>query len=238
MFNLRKNLITLLLLLFAVGCMPAAPESTDEEPQTADVSSTPELLPPTVTSTPLSTVTVVPATKPSLTPTVTSSARIAAVNGNLFIRRGPGTEYNRIGILKSGETADVIGQDMLSKWVQVRIPGMDVTGWVSLMTPFSRVDGDLNEVDAFTFTEWPEPAYIKNCTEHDIIIMPNELYLYSLWTNAQYLNQSQIDPGYYEVRDASLPDEPLIQKVDIKEGDFIYITMNGLDEYHNCPENN
>lgn len=208
--------------------------AVDDSPPTMDAAT--ETPVAQQTSTPLPTTVVAPTAVPSLTPT--PFARITAVNGNLFIRRGPGTEYDRIGLLKNGASAVVIGRDVLSKWVQVQIPETESTGWVSLQTPFSALDGELDSVPSFTFTDWPELAYIKNCTEHDLIIMPNELYLYSLWTNAQYLNQAQIDPGYYEVRDASLPGEPLIQMVDIKEGDLIYITMNGLEEYHNCPENN
>lgn len=160
---------------------------------------------------------------------------VTAINGNLFIRRGPGIEYNRIGLLKNGESASVIGQDMLSKWVQVQIPGIDATGWVSLLTPFTRIDGDLSQVEPFTFTDWPQPAYIKNCTEHDMMIGPNELYLYNLWTNSSYLNEVQVDPGVYYIYDLFLPDEPKIQTLDVKEGDMIYITVDGSGVYHNCP---
>ena len=190
-----------------------------------------------VTDTPLPTKTLIPAsTETASTPT--PSVRVTAVNGNLYIRRGPSTAYDRIGILKSATSANVIGQDMLSKWVQIQIPGTELTGWVSLLTPYSRIDGNLEDAPAFTFTEWPEPAYIKNCTEHDIIILPNEIYLYSLWANASYLNYVQVDPGVYEIQDASLPDAPVYETIDVQEGETFYITVNGLDEYHNCPENN
>lgn len=190
-----------------------------------------------VTSTPLPTGTFVSDSKePSATPI--PSVRITAVNGNLYIRRGPDTAYDRLGVLKSATSAEVIGQDMLSKWVQIQIPGTEFTGWVSLLTPFSQIEGDLKEVPTFTFTEWPEPAYIKNCTEHDLIILPDELYLYSLWTNGNYLNVVQVDPGVYEIQDVTLPDAPVYDEIDIREGETYYITVNGLDEYHNCPENN
>jgi len=236
MLNTRKFFLALLIVLIAGGCSPAQNQTADGEPQTVEAAPTIIRLPPTVTSTPLSTATVVPTAELSATPT--PSVRVTAVNGNLHIRRGPGTAYDRISLLKSGTSAVVIGQDVLSKWVQIQIPDSEYTGWVSLLTPFSRIDGDLKSVPSFTFTEWPKPAYIKNCTEHDIIILPNELYLYSLWTNANYLNVVQVDPGVYQIQDATLPDAPVYDVIDIREGQTYYITVNGLDIYHNCPEDN
>lgn len=214
-------------------------QTVDSGSETVELTPTVNRPPSTVTSTPLPTATVVPtATEVLPTLTATPSAHITAVNGNLYIRRGPDTAYDRIGVLKNATTANVIGQDMLSKWVQIQIPGTEQTGWVSLLTPYSRVDGNLEDVPAFTFTEWPQPAYIKNCTEHDLIILPNELYLYSLWANASYLNVVQVDPGVYEIQDATLPDAPVYDEIDVQEGETYYITVNGLDEYHKCPENN
>ena len=236
MFNSR-TFFALLLFIFAVGCTPVATQTVDSEPQVVDATATDKVLLPTATETPLPTATLVPATEePSATPT--PSVRVTAVNGNLYIRRGPSTAYDRIAVLKSATSATVIGQDMLSKWVQVQIPNSEQTGWVSLLTPYSRIDGDLQGVPAFTFTEWPEPAYIKNCTEHNVIILPNELYLYSLWTNANYLNYVQVDPGTYQIQDATLPDAPVYDTIDVREGETFYITVNGSGDYHKCPENN
>lgn len=220
--------------------MPVATETINDGQQTlepAEVDTIVNDAPSIATNTPLPTATLVPATEePSATPT--PSVRLTAINGNLYIRRGPSTAYDRIGILKSATSANIIGQDMLSKWVQIQIPNTEETGWVSLLTPFSQIDGNLEDVPAFTFTEWPEPAYIKNCTEHDVIILPNEIYLYSLWTNADYLNYVQVDPGVYELQDATLPDAPVYETIDVQEGETYYITVNGLDEYHKCPEDN
>jgi hypothetical protein len=217
------------ILLFVQGCSPAQPQAIiDEAPQTEEAV-------PTETATPLPTPTPDPTATASPTPEPVLSVRVTAIDGNLYIRRGPGTVYNRIGLLKKGETADVIGQDILSKWVQVNIPNTEITGWVSLLTPFSQIDGDLSAIPAFTFKEWPEPAYIKNCTEHDMLIGPNEIYLYSLWTNSKYLNEEQFDPGVYEVYDLFVPGEPLVQTIDLQEGETFYITLNGLGVEHNCP---
>ena len=188
-----------------------------------------------VTSTPPSTPTLAPTTEPTATPVAVSSVRVSAVGGNIYIRRGPGTPYNRIGLLAKGMSAEVIAKDVLSKWVQIRIPDSEFTGWVSLLTPYTQIEGDISTVNSFTFKEWPEPAFIKNCTEHDLLVGPNELYLYNLWTNSQFLKEVQGDPGVYEIYDLFVPGEPKIQTVDVQEGETVYITVNGLGVKHNCP---
>jgi hypothetical protein len=81
-------------------------------------------------------------------------------------------------VLYKGTSARIIGQDVLSRWVQIQMPRFrELTGWVSIMTDFTRVDGDLASVPDFTFTDWPLPAYVKNCTEHDLVLEPGDIYL-------------------------------------------------------------
>lgn len=231
----RTVVLALLILLIAQGCFFARIRNggtsfvqTESSPVSTSTPQ-PESPAPLPTATPIPTSTQLPKPEPL------SSVRVIASEGNLYIRRGPGTEYNRIGLLKKGETAQVIGRDVLSKWVQVIIPNTEFTGWVSLLTPFTKLEGDLSRVESFTFTDWPQPAYIKNCTEHDLIIGPNELYLYNLFTNSRYLNEVQVDPGVYDIYDLFLPDEPKIQTVDVQEGETIYITVDGNGTEHLCP---
>ncbi|MBK7448708.1 MAG: SH3 domain-containing protein [Anaerolineales bacterium] len=164
MVNTRKIVSALLLVLVAGGCLPARQTPISDIVQVVETST--EEPAATVTSAPLPTTTPVPVTEvlPTLTFTPAPSVRILAVNGNLYIRRGPGTAYNTVGYLMNSVSADVIGQDMLSKWVQVIIPDSEQSGWISLQTPYSHIDGDLSDVPAFTFTEWAEASYVKNCT--------------------------------------------------------------------------
>lgn len=160
---------------------------------------------------------------------------ITAVDGNLYIRRGPGLPYNQIGILKNGDSAAVIGQDVLGRWVQIEIPGSARTGWVSIMTTYSLITGDLSAAPDFTFTDYPLPAYIKNCTEHDLWVEPGDLYVYNLYANASGLNEIQVNPGVYYVYDISVEGLPLADRVEVKEGMTAYVTVNGLGEKHKCP---
>ncbi|MBL8099805.1 MAG: SH3 domain-containing protein [Anaerolineales bacterium] len=225
----RKVIFVILIFIFLIGCSPQQ-VSTDERPLTATPSRQPSAV---STSTPLPTPTVVPVTQTLSTPQ--PLVTITAARGNLYIRRGPDMAYSRIGVLKKGESAEVIGQDVLSRWVQIKIPNSESTGWVSIMTNFSELTGDLKTIPNFTFTDYPQPAYIKNCTEHELHIEPGDLYLYNLFTNAKYLNEVQVDSGVYYIYDATLPDVPLIQTVDVQEGEVVYVTVNGLGEKHKCP---
>lgn len=237
MTRTRTFAFALILLLVVQGCLPAQPQTTETESQPADVvdAQPTEAL---ATETPQPTLTSVPTTEPSPTPELLPSVSVTAVGGNLYIRRGPGTSYDRIALLKSGETANVIGQDMLSKWVQVNIPGSEKTGWVSLLTPFSQLEGDVSQLQAFTFTDFPKAAYIENCTEHDLLVLPNELYLYNLFTNSSYLNEVQVDPGVYQIKDLFVDGEPVYLTVDVSEGEVVYITENALGEKHLCGAQN
>lgn len=228
----KRILISLLLALSLQGCFRA--RTIDAEPQTVEATPTVTLPLPTITSTPLPSPTVAP-TETEVPPTPLPRVTITASGGNLYIRRGPGTEYDKVGLLSKGSSADVIGRDVLSRWAQVNIPGTDETGWVSMLTDFTQLNGDLNSVPDFTFTEWAEPAFIKNCTEHNMFIEPGEITLYSLWTNKDYLNEVQVDPGIYSFYDLNLPDEPLTETIEIREGETYYIVMNGLVVRHNCP---
>lgn len=238
MTRTRTFVIALTFMLFVQGCFPAQPQTTTdtESPSAEVVDAQPtEAL---ATETPQPTPTPAPTTEPTPTPEPRPSVSVTAVGGNLYIRRGPGTAFDRIGLLSKGESANVIGQDVLSKWVQVTIPGGEQTGWVSLLTPFSQLNGDLSSVQSFTFTDWPKPAFIENCTEHELLVLPNELYLYNVFTNSSFLNEVQVDPGVYQIKDLFVAGEPVYLTVDVSEGEVVYITENALGEKHLCGAQN
>jgi hypothetical protein len=75
----------------------------------------------------------------SSTPTPPEN-RIEAFEG-ATVRNGPGTYYDRIGVLVAGETAQVLGRSPDNQWVQiVYASGEDNTGWVYV--PNVRLVGD------------------------------------------------------------------------------------------------
>jgi hypothetical protein len=186
------------------------------------------------------TLNVTPTESVSTSPTAAVTAStplpkvtISAVKGNLFIRRGPDMAYNPISVLYDGTSAVVIARDVLSKWVQVKIPGSENTGWVSLQTKYSKVEGDISALPGFTTTEWPVPAYLRNCTHHQMFIMPGEITLVSSFGVPE--NEIWLYPGTYTVYDLDLPDLPEVLSFDIREGQEIEIKVDGTGERRICP---
>ena len=167
-FPARRNILILFLLVFLThGCTrpglntsQVSPNAQDVQPKMTEVQVEPSFTPTLLVVTPIPTGTAIVPTETSI-PKVT----ISAEKGNLYIRRGPGVAYDRIGVLYMDTSTEVLARDVLSKWVQVVIPDSDKTGWVSLQTDYSKLNGELSSLPDFTFTEWPVPAYLYNCTE-------------------------------------------------------------------------
>src|SRR5687767_13562837 len=140
------------------GAVPALPPIQDIEPVTTEQIDL--FVSPTVaveTFTPI-------AVKISATPTSFPNVTVTAIKGNLFIRRGPDMAYNPTGILYKGISAKAIARDVLSDWVQIMIPNSQSTGWVSIQTQYSKVNGEVQALPGFTPTDWPLSAYLRNCT--------------------------------------------------------------------------
>lgn len=222
----------LVIVVITQGCLrvkldaPVVPTAREVDPTQTEIAM--------ADSTPLPTP-ILAATATEVFPTPLPKITITAAKGNLYIRRGPGMEYNPIAVLIKGTSAELTARDVLSKWAQALIPNSDKTGWVSIQTEYSKIEGDLSNLPNFTFTDWPAPAYIKNCTENDMLITPGDITLSSLYTNAQYKNVVQVNPGSYTVFDLFVPGQPEVQKIEIREGMEAYITVNGLGVKHKCP---
>jgi len=223
--------IILLFVLLTQSCAggldtpTALPTAQDVEPISTEVRSAPSATStvgiPTATK-------VVPTPTPSL-PKVT----ITAVKGNLFIRRGPGMPFNSIAVLYKDTSAEVIAREVLSNWVEIKFPNSDQTGWVSIQTQYSMIEGDLQDVPEQSPTEWPVPAYLRNCTYHQMYVEPSEVVIPSYY---QYPNNEiRINPGSYSVYDIDVPDEPIVAEIEIREGSEIEIVKDGLGDNHKCP---
>jgi hypothetical protein len=159
---------------------------------------------------------------------------ITAVKGNLFIRRGPGVEYNPIGVLNKGDSVSALARDILSKWVQVPISSQaGQSGWISIQTKYSSVNGDLTKLPAIQVDYWPIAGYVINCTYHEMIVKPGDIPIPSYLSYPE--NEVWIYPGSYTVYDAVLPDTPEVMTVEMREGLEVEILINGLGEKHKCP---
>ncbi|MFZ1043732.1 MAG: hypothetical protein WCA79_14485 [Anaerolineales bacterium] len=162
---------------------------------------------------------------------------ITAINGNLYIRRGSGSDFNPIGVLSKGQMATAMGRDILDQWLYIPIPSQaGKFGWVSTLTIYSSVSGqtmDLPVVDS----DLAVPAYIQNCSTHNMIVQPVGVILPPFY---QYPDSVvQFDPGEYSILDYDKPKyNPNSNQgiaVDLVEGELYQITAMGTAAQHKCP---
>ncbi len=186
-------------------------------------------------NTPVPTMTFAP--RVTTTPTATqlpAVVTVSAVNGNLYIRRGPNLAFNPIGVLMEGQSETATARDPLSKWLQIPIPGQDgKSGWISIQTQFSSISGDVMSLPEFAPTSWPVLAFIQNCMSDQMEIDPGAIVLPSLANFPN--NRIQINPGVYTIHDTDVTGSPEVMNVEIKEGSEVDVTLDGNGNKHKCP---
>jgi hypothetical protein len=229
----RNASIALIFVFLSHACAPvnATPslptaQKIESPSANADIptpTATLEIVFPTKTEIPVA-VAVAPV------PTV----MLNVVKGNLFIRRGPNMAFNTIGVLYKNTSAKVIARDVLSDWVQIEIPNSDKTGWVSIQTDYSKIEGNLQDLTELSPTEWPESTYLLNCTHHNMYVLPDEVVIPSSYEYPD--NDIRIYPGiYYTVYDIDVPDNPQVAELTAHEGEEVEIREDGLGERRKCP---
>ena len=229
----RRILAATLTVMLLQACMQVRVDAPPALPTPQDIETVAISEQPAATAT--STPTTVPATATEISPTATTQPRvvISAVKGNIFIRRGPDMAFNPIGVLYKDTSAPVIARDVLSNWVQIIIPNSDQKGWISIQTQYSKIDGDLKTLPEFTTTEWPTPAYLRNCTHHQMYILPAEVILLSSFDQPD--NMVWLYPGTYTVYDLEVSGEPEVTTVEVREGVTVEILDDGAGEHRKCP---
>lgn len=226
--TIKNVTIALLFVLLAQACVQFKADAPPALPTAADIETPSALMPTATFEVAVPTKTAIP---PSVTPT--TSVTITVVKGNLFIRRGPDMAFNPIGVLYKDTSTKVIARDVLSDWVQIQIPNSDQTGWVSVQTDYSQIEGNLEDLPKFTITEWPVAAYLRNCTHHRMYVLPADVIIPPSLEFPD--NEAWIYPGTYTVLDIDVPGDPEVAKITIKEGAEIEIREDGLGEKRKCP---
>lgn len=135
------------------------PTSTNTYTLTPTVTHTPTDTPPP-TLTPTLTATPVP------TPTPPPGAVVIAANGaDLYF--GPGTIYQKIGMLSKGEGLNVRGKFADDKWIEASSTTSNVAGWV-------QVDGSIQlKIDLSTISP-VEPPISSTPLPPPILIAPED----------------------------------------------------------------
>ncbi|MCL4528001.1 MAG: hypothetical protein M1282_01140 [Chloroflexi bacterium] len=227
-------LITMALMVSSQGCafrlttpvsVQALPSSQTETIPTASLQT--DIPAPTIQAEIAS-----PTATAALTPPVVT---ITAVNGNLFIRRGPDLAYNAVSALMKDQVAMALGRDVLARWAQIPIPGQpNKTGWVSIQTQYSAVSGDVMTLPEVTNVPRPIASYFRNCSNHKMLVEPGDTVLLSVSgypDNIQWIN-----PGIYTVYDYDLPTQPEVLSAELREGLTIDILVDGSGEHKKCPD--
>ena len=113
--------VPLLVLGLLVAC--GAPTVTPTpEPSTATAT----YRPPTETLTPSPTI-----APPTLTPTATTVPVDGFLIAQVYVRTGPGTNFDEIGLIGHSKIVQLIGRDITSEWFQILYAdGPDGVGWI------------------------------------------------------------------------------------------------------------
>jgi uncharacterized protein YgiM (DUF1202 family) len=229
-----KYFLACLIVVFAVTSQacgvsqkatPAMAESPTSFTATADIQNTIPTASATVPSTP--TLTVVP----SLTsPTVT----VTAVNGKLAIRSGPDMTFDAIATLNQGETVTALARSILNGWIQVPIPSRDgETGWVSTLTDYSTVSGNVLDLPRIDVVEWPVGSYLVNCTTHQMVVEPGDKTLQPVSDSPE--NRVWFSPGLYKIYDFDVSGHPQVKDLNLLSRTEVKIIKDGDGQESECP---
>jgi hypothetical protein len=243
------SIIALLLLAaFAVqACAPSQTQGTTVPQATSRPGEIPTWTPrpqdltltalPTATKpAPISSATSVPRT-PTETPIRLMTPKVVSVRiegGNLFVRRGPSLDYNQVGVLYADDTVVATGRDRVSRWIRIALPSKpDVEGWITTETDYTLIDGDISNLP-YIETEPAAPAFIRNCTRHDMWILPADVYLLSKFDEPD--NEERFPVGIYQVYDLENPDNKPIEEINLSEGETVDIRYDWEGERSKCEE--
>ncbi|MFL7868345.1 MAG: hypothetical protein AB8I58_05925 [Anaerolineales bacterium] len=194
--------------------MTALPTATQPAPVSAAHSATPT-----------------PTGLPASTPTP-RQVTFSVEGGNLNVRRGPSVDYNYVGVLYDGDTTVAVGRDRISRWVLIELPDLpDVRGWVTTETDYSTVKGDVSALP-FVTVEPATPAYIRNCTKHEMRVYPGDVQLLTKYDEPY--NEEQFGVGIYQVFDLENPKDEAIQTVNLSEGKTVDILYDWAGEKSKC----
>jgi len=139
----------------ALGNLPAAPLPS---PTPATMVTTPN---PAFTSAPALPTATLP-------PTALPSAVTGTVLGEVNIRYGPGTEYERVGVGFAGETFTIVARHTQFEWVQITYPASP-TGRAWVATNLLEITGNLDNVQPISQTTFNLPTLTPTPSPVDAI---------------------------------------------------------------------
>jgi hypothetical protein len=137
-------------------------------------------------------------------------------------------------VLPKGEVVLATARDVLSDWVMIPVPGNgQQSGWVSIMSNFTEIVGDVTVLPEVEPTEWPQLAFLRNCTFHELIADPGGIVIPAVDNFPN--NDVRVNPGTYTVVDVDIDGYPEVLTVEIHEGSAVDVVVDGNGEKKKCP---
>jgi beta-lactamase class A len=94
----------------------------------------------------------------SLTPSATATFAVAGlVQGEINIRYGPGTEYERLGVARAGDRFEITGYHTQFPWVQIRYPASP-NGFAWVASDLLVIEGDIYTLPPIAQTSFNLPT--------------------------------------------------------------------------------
>ncbi|MDO8753934.1 MAG: hypothetical protein Q7J80_08580 [Anaerolineales bacterium] len=151
---------------------------------------------PLVQNTPIPTSTSTPEFTPTITLTPTPSVPTATVSVNTNCRTGPGTQYDQIGALLIGQSAEVVGKNSASNYWIIKTPGSIGNCW--LWGQYATVSGNTANLSEYPVPATPTPslpAPVKNLTAIKVCI-PLPLFQFNYTGNLVWEDKSDNENGF------------------------------------------
>jgi len=82
-------------------------------------------------------------------------------------------------------------------------------------------------------TDWPIPAFVRNCTFDQMAVYPGGIVLPSADNFPE--NDVRVNPGAYRIRDLDVDGYPEVLVVHISEGSTIDVRVDGNGAKRKCP---
>jgi hypothetical protein len=177
----------------------------------------------------------------TLTPTVevmpsqtAPSVTVLVVNGDLSVRTGPDMSFDAIAKLKNGETVTALARSIMDGWVQIQIPSQsEKTGWISIQTTYSIVNGNVLDLPRVDSVEWNVGSYLLNCTTHQLIVQPGDTILQPVGNSPE--NKVWFPPGSYSIYDLEVSGQPVVANLNVLEHNQYTIRKDGNRQQFTCP---
>ena len=126
------------------------------------------------------------------------------------------------------------GRDVLARFLRIPMPDdPSRSGWISIMSEYTQVSGDVRSLPEIEPTEWPRLAYIRNCTYHQMALEPGGVLVPPILSFPE--NDVRVNPGSYTVVDLDVDDYPEVMQAEIREGSQIDIIFDGEGVKKKCP---